>query len=465
MRVGSRWLAGLLLLTSGPAAAGGYYYSDSGIVATGRGGAWVAGANTQFAQWYNPAGLIRVERPTVNAGWSGVQQNVRFTRMREEPADGEAPFYDPVENGAKPFSVPQLGFATPLFDDFAVAFGLYTPFAPSSSYPEEGPQRYSVKETTILQGSLGPSVAWRPRFLPQVVLGAGVNVQFLSVAQSLDITWTGRDDPGGDIAVELGVRDLARLGWNAGLLIEPVEQVSIGLSVIPPMRFNGKGAATIDFRDNTIEGWLQESRYEDPDVTARIQLPLVLRAGVAVRPVPKLEIEGAVVYQRWSRMPDIVVTDVGVDLQVDESSVLALILPEDQRRVDDDFVIPQNLTDTVSYRLGAEYRALPELAVRAGGFWEPSAVPPRHLDVALVDAPKVQIGGGASAFLLDERLRFDAAVAFLFLDALSVRDSERRQTDAGVLEGVEPQVVGNGDYRSSGWIVGLQAQWAFGSRG
>src|SRR5690606_28273448 len=97
MRANLRWAAALLLLASSPASAGGYYYSDSGIVATGRGGAWVAGANTQFAQWYNPAGLIRVERPTVNAGWSGVQQNVRFTRMRADPADGEAPFYDPVE--------------------------------------------------------------------------------------------------------------------------------------------------------------------------------------------------------------------------------------------------------------------------------------------------------------------------------------------------------------------------------
>ena len=58
----------LALLMSAPAQASGYYYSDSGIVATGRGGAWVAIADTRFAQRYNPAGLIRSDKPTFNIG-------------------------------------------------------------------------------------------------------------------------------------------------------------------------------------------------------------------------------------------------------------------------------------------------------------------------------------------------------------------------------------------------------------
>ena len=68
------------LLLPAAAQAGGYYYSDSGIVATGRGGAWVAGADTQFAQHYNPAGLIRVREPTFNLGWSGVAQYTRWNQ-------------------------------------------------------------------------------------------------------------------------------------------------------------------------------------------------------------------------------------------------------------------------------------------------------------------------------------------------------------------------------------------------
>lgn len=450
----------LWLLAPSLAHAGGYYYSDSGIVATGRGGAWVAGADTQFAQWYNPAGLIRIDAPTVNVGWSGVQQKVTFTRMGE---DGTA--FDPVENQAKPFNVPQLGFATPLGSgpagDFSLAIGLYTPFAPSSLYDEEGPQRYSVKDTTILQGSVGPSVAWRPAFLPQVVLGVGVNWQFLSVYEAVDISINGTEDPKQDVAIELGVQDFVKFGGNVGLLIEPVPQVSVGLSVIPPMRFHGKGRAGIDFTGTAVESVLAETVYEDPDVVASIDLPLVLRSGVAVRPVPKLEIEVAGVYQRWSRVRDIVVTDVAVEIQTNDSPIVDLALPPDSRVVDDDFVIPQNLRDTVSLRIGAEYRVLPELEVRVGGFREGSAVPPEYMDVALVDTAKTQVGAGASVFLLDQRLRFDGAFAMLFFDDAQVRNSKRVQTDAGLFEHTVPTVVGNGDYSSRGWIVGLQAQWAF----
>ena len=73
-----RALLAALALLPASALASGYYYSDSGIVATGRGGAWIAGADTQFAQFHNPAGLIRIDKPTINLGWSGVQQATKW---------------------------------------------------------------------------------------------------------------------------------------------------------------------------------------------------------------------------------------------------------------------------------------------------------------------------------------------------------------------------------------------------
>ncbi|MFT5456046.1 MAG: long-subunit fatty acid transport protein, partial [Myxococcota bacterium] len=115
-------LLALLLASASEGLAGGYYYSDSGIVALGRGGAWVAGADTQFAQEYNPAGLVRIERPTINVGMSQIQQNVGFDRFKAEGGT-----YKTAENQAAPFLVPQLGFATPLPSDLAFAFGFYSP--------------------------------------------------------------------------------------------------------------------------------------------------------------------------------------------------------------------------------------------------------------------------------------------------------------------------------------------------
>ncbi len=444
------WLAWLC----GSATAGGYFYSDSGIVSTGRGGAWIAGADTQFAQYTNPAGLIRIEHPAINIGWSGVQQNVSFSRMRTSPQPGEDAFYPEVRNEAAPFSVPQIGFATPLHDRVALALGFYSPFAPSSEYTEEGPQRYSIKDTLIYQFTVGPSVAVEVHEF--LVVGLGLQWKYLQVGETVDVTLSGIDDPSGDIAVSAQVVDPFTPNLNGGLLLFPHAPATIGVAVQPPTRFQARGEGTLDFTGNGIETLLNQSVYTDDDVALNLDLPWVLRTGVAVRPVPKVEIEAAFVWQGWSALDDIVIEDI--DIAVDSDSPL---VPEDQRQVDDTIALPAGLRDTVSVRLGGEVRVLPELELRAGGFWESAALAPEEVSVALVDAPKVQLGGGGSLFLLGERLRFDAAAAVLFMQNYELRDSTVTQIDAGVFDGTVPQVVGNGDLASNGWIVGLQAQWAF----
>lgn len=464
----------LALLLPQAASAGGYFFSDSGIVALSRGGAWIAGADNQFAQRYNPAGLIRVERPTVNVGVAGVAQNVSLQARDEDgnPADwcadpnneGETMECPLVTNDAAPFVLPQLGFATPLGQDFSLAFGLHSPSAPSYAYAQDGAQRYAVKDSSIYQFAFGPSLAWRPH--PVITIGVGLNVQMFWVEQTLNITTLGTTNPTNDVAIQLNAGDFFTPGFDAGLLIEPVEQVTIGLSVLPPSKYQALGSVGIDFSGNALEGALERPYYQDgrcemsnPDCTSEdgislaIQLPLVARAGVAVRPVEGLEIETAFVYQQWSTMKDLVVADVDVTIN-------ALGSPQE---VDPEFVIPQALHDTWSLRLGGQYRLNDLLELRAGGFYEPSAVDPAHVTVSLVDADKVQLGGGGSLYLNDEALRIDFAGAGVLMSNTSVTNSEVRLTNANVIND-DTVVVGNGDYRSGGWLVGLQASYAFGDR-
>lgn len=435
----------LAVLGSTDARAGGYYYSDSGIVALGRGGAWVAGANTQFAQYYNPAGLLKVPAPTVNVGYSGVQQHVRFER---QDADGTT--YPAAENQAKPYSVPEFGFASPVGDRFAVAFGFTSPFAPSALYDPDGAQRYTVIDTTIYQFQVGPSVAWRP--VPWLGVGASLQWQYLGVFESLKLTTslveTG-DSPESDVNVAIGAQDLFTPSYNLGVLIEPTPVVSIGVSVQPPIGFDGRGDAEIDFTGNGLTVLLDESVYQDDDIGLALQIPLVLKAGVAVRPVPRVEVEAAWVYQDWSTFDDLVISDVDITL------ASSLALPA----VPDAFVLPSNLDDTMSWRLGGEWRAHQALAVRAGGFWEDGALNDTYNSVALYDASKWQLGGGATGFLLAGRLRLDGSAAYLRYASTTAQSSGVTQVNA---LGGPAAVVGNGRYTSDGWIAGAAASWSFG---
>jgi long-chain fatty acid transport protein len=442
----------MVILLASAAHAGGYYYSDSGIVATGRGGAFVAGADNQFAQYYNPAGLIRIDAPTVNVGWSGVQQNVGF--RRQKPDGG---FYDEVRNEASPFDVPELGAAAPIGDRVVAAFGFYSPFAPSSLYDADGPQRYTIIDTGIYQFSIGPSAAVRVNDL--LVLGVGLQWQYLDLSESVTITTNDQDDPSGDVGVQAHAVDPFTPNWNAGLLFEPKSWVTVGLAVQPPTHFHAHGPGSLDFSSNVLGNLMDPKKYTDDDITLNIDLPWVVRAGVAVRPVPKLEVEGAVVWQDWSSLADITIEDVDVTVQSDPNSPIPI--PPDQAKVADSFSLPAGLRDTVSLRLGVEGAVTDRVELRAGGFWENGSLPPDELSVALVDPAKVQLGAGGSVWVVPKRIKVDAAFAWLFFPSLEIRDSTVTQIDAGLNPNPTPLVVGNGDLRSHGWVLGVAGSVAF----
>ena len=467
------------------AQASGYYYSDAGIVATGRGGAWIAGADTQFAQYYNPAGLIRIEKAVINIGWSGVQQN---TQWRQAKAQGG--FFKEERNTAPPFNVPQIGFAAPISDMGAFAFGFISPFAPSGEWSADGPQRYNIIDSAIYQFGVGPSIAVQP--VPEFTFGLGAQWSYIQVGRSLDLTILGTGfadgpdndpggpDPGGDIFVDAKAVDLFTPTFNAGILIEPDDMISIGASVTPPVTFNANGSLDIDFAGNAFEDMFAELEYLDEDITLLIKLPTVLRAGIALRPVERLEIEAAWVWQQWSTLSEIVIDDVDLTIDFEEDSLLQGMVDDGSvdPRVTGPFELPAGLRDAASYRLGAEYRFTEGFEGRVGGFYEPAAIPEELVNVSLIDTPKVQIGGGGSGWILDGRLRFDAALAWIFFQKLDIKNSDVKQVNAGVFPECDPGDspalpfggsdgcivlgnTGNGRAQTKGWIVGFQAQYLF----
>lgn len=452
-------LALLALVLSLPttALAGGYFFSDSGIVALGRGGAFVAGADTQFAQQYNPAALVRIDAPTINIGWTGVKQNVDFDRLK--PGAGDEEFYDTATNNAAPYSVPQLGYVMPIGKKFAFAFGIFTPYAPAANYDPQGEQRYGVIKVGLAEVSAGPSFAWRP--IPQFAIGAGLFYKVMFVEEQLAITFANIDDPAGDIAVRANVSDWFAINANVGILVEPIEPLSIGLSVQPPTSYNARGSLALDFGGSALESAVDPVVYEDDDIGINLTLPTIVRAGIAYRPIPNLEIEAAFAFENWSILNEITVSDI--DVTVAGSGIELLAPSDEERSVPNELGLPAGLRDTYSYRFGVEYRPISELEVRMGGFYETGAFPQETLNLSLIDTNKVQIGGGASGYLFDERLRIDASFAWIFMDKLEIRDSVVTQVSAGLdaYASAEPKVIGNGNISASGWLVGTQLSWAF----
>jgi long-chain fatty acid transport protein len=459
------------LISFSPCAeAAGYYFSDSGIVSTGRGGAWIAGADNQFAQQHNPAGLIHIEVPTLNVGITSVQQRNSFAPLLSSDSEELA---DAIVNDAAPFNVPQLGFAAPINDNLVFAFGFVSPYAPNSDYPADGAQRYSLVDSSIYQFGFGPALAWRP--IEALTVGLNLQWQFLQVGQRFDATLSGDTQPGGDIDVDLFTIDSFTPYANFGILIDPVPAVTIGLAVQPASLFKGQGHLAIDFTGNDFEDLIAApecdaadqadcpTAFRDDDIKLDVRLPVIIKTGVAVRPIPKLEIETAFIFQNWKSLSSLTVTDIDLALDV---AVLG------EQAVDNELSLPANFIDAYSIRLGGEYEVNDLLDVRAGGFYETAAVAPELVSIASMDTAKVQMGGGFSLNLLDNRLVFDTGFAYILFNELKMRNSQVAQVNAGVADPELPlpglsndsAIIGNGDFNSYGWILGTQLSWAFRKR-
>lgn len=467
-------LALLVLLVPASADAAAYYFLDAGTRALARGGAFVAGSDDLSAQYYNPAALGNLERPALQLGVSMVSQAVLFDRADES---GLEPF-EAVTNASPPMAIPALGYATTFGrDDLRLAVGFYSPYAPDMSYPEDGPQRYTLVDTLVWQAFAGPSVSWRP--VDSLWIGAGAAWTFMRAEQELVVAMCVQgascgDNPSQDVHIRMAAIDPARFFWNAGALYEPTPWLSVGAAFVPPVKFAASGSIEADFgEDFGLASFLDGTSFSDQDITLLVNMPMIARLGVAVRPIEGLEIEAAAVWERWSTTPvdcgeggqGICVTDVDLTITTNKDNPM---MTEDIV-LTDDIVLPTDYDDVISVRLGADWDFAERYTARAGTFYEGSAIPAATQGVSLVDGPKLGYGVGGGVQIL-KPLTLDVAFAQSFITEREITDSEvtivqmeidmSDPTQSGIVDG---KVVGNGTFASHLTMASLALTWTFGA--
>jgi long-chain fatty acid transport protein len=452
----------LLLALPGTAQAAAYYFVDAGTRAMGRGDAFVAGVDDLSAQYYNPAGLIRLDRSQAYLDLSAVDQYVYFLRA-DEPENSLA--FDPVENQARLMAIPALGVGSHLgLKNVVFAFGFYSPFAPTLAYPEEGSQRYVLINATIWKFDVGPSAA--VRLTDWLTVGAGVAWTAGRIEQRLKLTTLGPEDNQDNVNQEVDITertwDKFIPTWNAGLLVQPLHNLSIGFSVVPPIHVEAKGSITADFTNYINAPYFDGTSFSDPDIRLLLTLPLILRAGVAwdINERAQVELDG--VYEGWHVVNDITLTDIDLTVKARETGPL----PGDIV-VTNDIKIPADYQDAYSIRLGGEYDLTRHLSIRLGGYHETPGVPLQTQGVAVVDGNKWAVGTGATWHT--KNFDFDVGVARSWLADRDIANSELKQLfldidfDAPDTSKVIPgKVVGNGHFQSYLTFASAGVTWKFG---
>lgn len=433
-----------LALTLSTAQAGGYYTADSGIVASGRGNAAVAGSKDYYAQYYNPAALMNVDAATVQGGATSVRQFLTFSRVDE---DGTV--QAEVANDPDVFLIPELGFATPIGKKLALAVGSVTPFTPDYLYASDGAQRYTLRSAKLRQAWIGPSVAYQ--ITPWMAAGAGISWNFLTVQQSLAVTTSGGDNPTTDVAVDVTLKDMNNLHANAGLLFTPIDRLKIGISYLPAGKFELSGPMSLDFSEHVFytNGIVEQAVFTDEEVTSTMVLPAITRVGVAVQAADGLEVEVDATMEAWSAMEEILIENVEITIPTSLG----------EQHAPESFALPAGFQDAYSLRMGVEYSALKYADLRAGALYETSAVQAPYRGVNLYDTDKIKLSGGATLKLLDNHLLIDGALSWTHFETAEFTDSVLAQTNA---MGSDAAIVGNGNYAATGLTAGLGLRYRFG---
>jgi len=266
------------------AAANGFALPDQDAFATARGEAFAATADNASAVYYNPAGIAQLTGSNLRGGLNSVYFEPTYQPPGGKPNSGQT--YYSSDNFA---FLPQFFYTcTAKGAPYSFGLGVYAPYGGSMNWPQDTGFRSVAINGSLKYITINPVVA--VKLLPSLSVGGGAMVNY------------------GKISMDQGLRPLSptainyfkftgegwSVGYNAGILWQPLTQLSFGATF--------RSSARMNFQGNT-DFQLYPGAYNTPaqrNAAAQFTFPLTTVFGVSYRPTPKWNIEVDANYTDWS---------------------------------------------------------------------------------------------------------------------------------------------------------------------
>ncbi len=344
---------------SGIASANAFLINEHDAKQVGRGNASTATDDDPSSIYYNIGGLAVQDGTNVQIGGSLVVPMASYTdpnTMKKSDTDASAPV------------LPQLFISSRVHPMVAVGVGVYLPFGLSIAWPDSSGLTDVAKSQDLRTYFITPSVGVNlGSFVPGLTAGAGLDIVPATVELKQNIFF-------GDVQGTAHLAgDAVGIGGRIGVMYRPdsAPKLSVGAMF--------RTQVTEDFSGNgnfNIADPFRSQLPPDGKISTSVTLPMSVQGGVAYRVMPDLDISADAVWVNWSKFKEI-----------------RIKLPGGAP----DTVQPQNYSDTVTVRVGGEYK-LPMFpaAVRAGFIYDPTPIPSSTLSATLPDADRydLTLGGG-----------------------------------------------------------------------
>jgi long-chain fatty acid transport protein len=346
MQVKSLLLAGgTLLAASSAAQASGFQVGLTGAKNVGMGGTGTGLYLDQASQFFNPGAFAFA--PT---GFQ-VGGNIAIPRISFRPGDADQGQRNLQNANVFPFSG-FVGFG-PKEGKWRLGLGVYTPFGSELHYQQGWEGRYSLTDINLRSVFGQATVAYA--ITPQFSIGGGVTTLLLGdvdLQRDIPVQAQGSTSPA---HAQLTGKADHKVGYNLGVMFKPSDKLSVGIS------YRSAVNAHISEGDVKLTGVPASaaSNFTATKFEATLPLPDVYSFGIGVRPTDKLLLAFDANLVGWSRYQSL-------DFKYSGGVLGGPTATSSSSK--------RQYQDALAFRVGAQYKVTDNFTVRAGTFYDFSAV-------------------------------------------------------------------------------------------
>ncbi|MGD8427951.1 MAG: OmpP1/FadL family transporter [Balneolaceae bacterium] len=385
----------LIFLCSASAYSSGFSIYEASVRANGMLGAFSAYADHVSTIFYNPAGLGGLDGVRISGGATIIAPRTSFRNL-----SSLGPLGQRTNMEEQNFWVPNLYGSYQITDNLTAGIGVYAPFGLGTEWPSAWVGRGASVKAEIKSLFVTPAVGYTlPDFgIGKIKIGAGLRVAFYGKVKLKRAVQS--FTPEGTFSLK-GDLDGPAIGFNAGILYQPIKAITLGFTYKSEVKTKYKGDA--EFLN------LPVGFPETAQGSAEITFPASYVAAINLKPIDGLSAEFDYVWWGWSSYDELA---INFDRDIPALGGRSI-------------VNERNYKDSYQLRFGVEYSkfGVDGLTLRGGLAFDENPIRDSYVDPTLPDSDRWLYSGGIS-YSLTDNLDIDASYIFIRAKQREVTNSQ-----------------------------------------